>query len=141
MVVGERGFFSLYSFWSLGLKMANKQSYQSSHKQNDSYHSVTLDSDKEPLSPPKDTQLSTMTPRSNSADDDPLIAGGGATGDNDSEDLKKEVQWNTKHILKIVLGAGIGSLLEFYSFGLVAYFEPGIKTILKLISRAYNTQK
>jgi len=44
--------------------------------------------------------------------------------DADAEDAdapKKE--WDKKHVVGIVLGAGIGSLMEFYSFGLVAYFE------------------
>ena len=46
--------------------------------------------------------------------------------DADAEDAnapKKE--WDSKHVVSIVLGAGIGSLMEFYSFGLVAYFETG----------------
>ena len=36
--------------------------------------------------------------------------------------------WKFQHIAKIIIGAGIGSLLEYYSFALVAYFETELKT-------------
>lgn len=39
---------------------------------------------------------------------------------------KLDARWDTKHIIKVVLGAGIGSFLEFYGFGLVGYFESEI---------------
>ena len=40
---------------------------------------------------------------------------------NDNENDKPE--WSLSHIFNILFGAGVGSLLEFYSFCLVAYFE------------------
>ena len=45
--------------------------------------------------------------------------------DDDSIGKKPTTKWSAKHIFKIVAGAGVGSMLEFYSFGLVAYFETG----------------
>ena len=108
--------------------MATKQ-YQNTDRS--SYHSVTLDSDNEineyAEMIPKDLR-STATASNKSynesdAEYDALMAG---QTDKSSDHTRKDIKWNTKHIMKIVLGAGIGSLLEFYSFGLVAYFEPGI---------------
>ena len=43
----------------------------------------------------------------------------------DEEDAGSKEEWDTTHVVNIVLGAGIGSLMEFYSFGLVAYFQTG----------------
>ena len=38
-------------------------------------------------------------------------------------DIKKDIRWDATHIIKVTFGAGIGSFLEFYGFGLVGYFE------------------
>eukprot|EP01084_Bolivina_argentea_P102802 184153_1 len=75
-----------------------------------SYQSVDLDSDHEPYQPePIDED-------EHEDEYDSLL-----------NDKPTKTKWNTTHIFKIVIGAGIGSLLEFYSFGLVAYFEPELK--------------
>jgi len=76
------------------------------------YDSVNLDSDHE-----QDTLIPPVTNEAVNSDSD---------GD-DAGMPRKTVQWTTKHVLTVVLGAGVGSLLEFYSFGLVAYFEPQLK--------------
>ena len=39
-----------------------------------------------------------------------------------------DIEWNRTHIIKILIGTGIGGLLEFYSFALVAYFESQLKS-------------
>ena len=49
-------------------------------------------------------------------------------------------QWNTAHIIKIIIGTGIGSALEMYSFALVAYFESELKSAFFLtISGEYDS--
>ena len=108
--------------------MATKQ-YQNTHR---SLHSVTLDSDNEYDTPnPKDTRsVATGSTRSYNEDDEEYDALIGGQTDRSSETMRKDIKWNAKHIIKIIIGAGIGSLLEFYSFGLVAYFEPGMIIIV-----------
>ena len=107
--------------------MATRQN----QKANTSLRSVTLDSDNEYDSPnqPKDTR-SAATASSYNEDDEEYNALIGGQTDRSSDNIRKDIQWNAKHIIKIIIGAGIGSLLEFYSFGLVAYFEPGIVIIV-----------
>ena len=45
---------------------------------------------------------------------------------NKTDISESEVIWNKSHILKIIIGAGAGTFLEFYAFALVAYFETEI---------------
>merc|ERR1719273_2534341 len=56
-------------------------------------------------------------------EDEPLLQDLDPDVDTVADDDGQKQDWDTRHIINIVLGAGIGSLMEFYSFGLVAYFE------------------
>jgi len=46
----------------------------------------------------------------------------------EEDDNASKQEWDTSHVVNIVLGAGIGSLMEFYSFGLVAYFQTELES-------------
>ena len=47
--------------------------------------------------------------------------------DDDIDYIRPTIEWNGLHILKIIIGAGIGSTLQFYTYCLVSYFEPELK--------------
>jgi len=81
------------------------------------YSSVNLDSEDESGRKLQETSIL----GSDSEETDALLDTGDGTDD------AYKVDWDWRHIVKVISGAGIGSLLEFYSFGLVAYFEPELK--------------
>eukprot|EP01084_Bolivina_argentea_P102803 184154_1 len=89
-------------------------------------NSTSQDSYQNSESPP-DTTLSKYEDGNGEFEDDEYGALIGDKSDREDTLNLNKVQWNAKHIVKIVSGAGIGSLLEFYSFGLVAYFETELK--------------
>ena len=43
------------------------------------------------------------------------------------DDTDDNPEWDTKHAMNIVLGAGVGSFLEFYAWMLVSYFSDELK--------------
>ena len=47
-----------------------------------------------------------------------------------NDDVADAPEWDSKHAWNIVLGAGVGSFLEFYAWGLVSYFEDELKGLI-----------
>lgn len=104
------------------LPLTGEPRSMASLQQHSTYSSVTLDSSYDLERKLIDSTNSTADPYSGETDS-LLHNDAGAVRHSAGPD------WNYRNTIKMIGGTGVGSLLEFYSFGLVAYFEPSVSSL------------